>query len=65
MKKGEKFKIFRVKFNLSREAMSDVLGISTRTYQKIESGEREIKLSELKKLSDHYEINMHEFLVNE
>ncbi|MCB9310582.1 MAG: helix-turn-helix transcriptional regulator [Lewinellaceae bacterium] len=62
MEFGMKMRVIRIKRNLTREALADILGISVRTYQKIENGQREPTISELKKISDCLSITLEELI---
>ncbi len=50
-------KMLREKNHLSQEEMAKLLGISRLTYASVESGKRELKLSEIEKLETTFEIS--------
>lgn len=61
MKYGELITKNRKINNISREQMSDLLGIVINTYKKIELNQREPTLSEICKISQRLNINPIEF----
>lgn len=51
--------------NISREQMVDYLGISLRTYQKIESNQREPTIAEINKIAEKLDVTPEELLFGE
>ncbi|MFZ1749431.1 MAG: helix-turn-helix transcriptional regulator [Saprospiraceae bacterium] len=62
MKIGSKIKYVREYHNLSPEKMSEKLKISVPTYRRLENGEREPKLEELKLICHEFDIDLDFFL---
>jgi len=62
METGLQIRILREHKKLSRESMADLLGISTNTYQKIESGEKIPNLEEIKLISKELDVAPEFFL---
>lgn len=57
-----KLKLLRVENGFSQEQLADVLGISRPTYMQIEKGERELTISEAKKLAGIFSLSLESFL---
>lgn len=57
-----KIKSLREQNNLSQEYIADKLGLSRPTYMQIEKGEREITISEAKKIASIFGFNLEDFL---
>jgi len=62
METGVQIRILREYKHFSRETMAELLGVSTNTYQKIESGEKIPNLKELQLISEKLEIDPAHFL---
>lgn len=60
----KKLKLLREQNNFSQEQLADVLGISRPTYMQIEKGERELTISEAKKLGSVFSLSLESFLGN-
>ena len=59
---GEKIRQKREELNISQEKLSDLVGISPKTLQRIEKGESDIKVGLLKKISEALKTNFHELI---
>lgn len=59
---NQKVKNLRIKLDLSQEQVSNLLNINRVSLSQIESGAREIKLQELQKFSEIFEIDINELL---
>ena len=60
----KKLKLLREQSGFSQEQLADELGISRPTYMQIEKGERELTISEAKKLASIFSLNLESFLGN-
>ena len=60
----KKLKTLREQNNFSQEQLADALGISRPTYMQIEKGERELTISEAKKLASVLSLSLESFLDN-
>jgi len=60
---GEFIKTQRVKHSMTQEYLASKLGMSRPTYSQIERGERELNLSEARKLSALFDISFENFLL--
>src|SRR3972149_4499077 len=60
----KKLKLLREQSGFSQEQLADELGISRPTYMQIEKGERELTISEAKKLASIFSLNLESFLEN-
>ncbi len=60
-----KVKKLRESNNLSKFGMSEILGVETRTYDKIENGQRQLSLSEIELICNKFSLNPEEFLFGE
>lgn len=58
----KKLKTLRERSHFSQEQLADVLGISRPTYMQIEKGERELSISEAKKLASIFSLSLESFL---
>src|SRR3989338_6889371 len=58
----KKLKLLREQRHFSQEQLADVLGISRPTYMQIEKGERELTISEARKLASIFDISLEDFL---
>ncbi|MFA5748026.1 MAG: type II toxin-antitoxin system antitoxin SocA domain-containing protein [Candidatus Absconditabacterales bacterium] len=62
---GEKIKQLRQKTNLSQDDFAKALGVSRVTFSQIEQGERELKHSELIKISELFEVSLDDLIKSE
>ncbi len=60
----KKLKLLREQSRFSQIQLADVLGISRPTYMQIEKGERELTISEAKKLASIFSLSLENFLSN-
>jgi len=60
----KKLKLLREQNQFSQKQLADELGISRPTYMQIEKGEREITISEAKKLASIFSLSLESFLTN-
>lgn len=58
----KKLKLLRVENHFSQEQLADELGVSRPTYMQIEKGERELTISEAKKLASIFGLSLENFL---
>ena len=61
----KKLKLLRGKSGFSQEQLADELHISRPTYMQIEKGERELTISEAKKLASIFSLSLENFLKND
>jgi len=59
---GKRIKELREKFNITQEKLAKRIGIPRPAVSQIESGKREITSTELKKISEIFEISIDELL---
>lgn len=59
-----KLKALREQNHFSQEQLADVLGISRPTYMQIEKGERELTISEARKIASIFSLSLESFLDN-
>ncbi|GAB6045115.1 hypothetical protein JCM11957_07130 [Caminibacter profundus] len=62
---GERIRQRRETLNISQEKLSELVGVSPKTLQRIEKGENDIKVGLLRKIADALEINFHELIGTE
>lgn len=62
---GLKIKKLREEKNISREQMADVLGLSVRTYGKIEVGERDLHVNEAVAMAKKLDVEPEDLLYHE
>ena len=60
----KKLRLLREQNHFSQEQLADALGISRPTYMQIEKGERELTISEAKKLAGIFSLSLESFLIN-
>lgn len=60
----KKLRLLRERGSFSQEQLADELGISRPTYMQIEKGERELTISEAKKLASVFGLSLEDFLSN-
>ena len=60
----KKLKSLREQSHFSQKQLADALGISRPTYMQIEKGERELTISEAKKLASIFSLSLESFLEN-
>lgn len=59
----KKLKALREQHGFSQEYIADKLNISRPTYMQIEKGERELAISEAKKLADVFDMSLEDFII--
>lgn len=62
MKIGKILKTLRAKNNLTLEAAGEIVGVDYSTYSRYEKDLNEMKVSQIKKLADYYEISVDRLL---
>lgn len=60
----KKLKLLREQNRFSQEQLADALGISRPTYMQIEKGERELTISEARKIASIFSLSLESFLEN-
>lgn len=58
-------KLARIKKNLSQKELGSMIGISSATINRIESGKQDVKLSRLKKIAKVLDVDIKELLEEE
>lgn len=61
MRSHQRVRQLRLKYNYTQSYCAEILGVSVRTFIKIESGKRNLKLTEIKALADLFAVDMNFF----